>query len=226
MTFILFVSCASLTDRQSLFGNEEAEKKPDTVPRAQYEQLLKKYDALMREKKVAKQEAPSEQLVDDVVNRISQANQQKDRLSGTVDLMAGSAMNAPKGVDKRVMPIVEASDYDPEMVENHILKIRKADNLQRQNKFDASLAIIKELDKSPVRQVQVRAKYLLAEILFKQGEYDLAMQIYEEVLNKYAFSGLVVKSLGRLIVCSDKLKQVKKQEKYYSILHDFFEEGA
>ena len=66
----------------------------------------------------------------------------------------------------------------------------------------------------------------MGEILFSQGEYDLSLQIFEEILERHAFSGLVIKTLGRLIVCSEKLKLVGKQEKYYSILHDFFEQGA
>jgi len=170
---IIFTSCASFTDRHSLFGQSEPEKAEEPVSRAQYEQLLKKYDSLMREKKLSKQEPPSEQLIDDVVNKISQTP--RTQLSGTVDLRPGQravmgTYTKPKGLDKRLRPIVETSDYDPSIVEDHILKVREADSLQKQNKFDAALAIIKELDKSPVRQVQVRAKFLLAEILFKQGE--------------------------------------------------------
>ena len=51
------------------------------------------------------------------------------------------------------------------------------------------------------------------------------MQVYEEILQKDAFSGLVLKTLGRLVVCSTKLKLKKKEEQYYSVLHDFFEQG-
>ena len=49
------------------------------------------------------------------------------------------------------------------------------------------------------------------------------MQIFEEIIEKDAFSGTVIKALGRLIVCSEKLKLEKKKERYYSLLHDFFE---
>ena len=82
---------------------------------------------------------------------------------------------------------------------------------------------MRPLEKSPVKQLMVWSKYLIGEILFKQNEFDLAMQVFEEIINKHAFSGLVIKSLGRLIVCSEKLKLTKKKEQYYSLLHDFFE---
>jgi hypothetical protein len=60
-------------------------------------------------------------------------------------------------------------------------------------------------------------------MLFRQGEFDLSMQVFEEIITKYAFSGVVIKTLGRLIVCSERLKLAKKREQYFSILHDFFE---
>ena len=229
-------SCAGLSSRQSLFGGDDKkdkDEKTETVSREQYEQLLKKYDGLMKEKKVAMikrqggnadetltradQSLSKEQLVDDVVNQLSHVKEGQ-KLSMSVGKVSGT--------DERSRPIIATTEYNAEVVESHMTKIRQADKLQRQNKFDMALTLIKELERSPVRQIEVRAKYLLGEILFKQGEYDLAMQVYEEILTKYAYSGLVIKSLGRLIVCSDKLKQTAKQEKYYSFLHDFFEEGV
>jgi TolA-binding protein len=86
------------------------------------------------------------------------------------------------------------------------------------------LKLLKELESSPVKQVAVYAKFLIGEMLFKQKEYDLSSQVFESILKQYSFSGLVLKSLGRLIVCFEKLKLPGKKEKYYSILHDFFEE--
>ena len=91
------------------------------------------------------------------------------------------------------------------------------------NKFDNALAILKDLETSKEKQIVVRAKLALGDLLFKQGEFDLAMQAYEDIIKNYAFSGLVVKALGKLIACSEKLKQPEKQAKYYSLLHDFFD---
>jgi tetratricopeptide (TPR) repeat protein len=232
-------SCSWMTSKRSLFGSEPATA-TESVSKEQYNQLLKKYDSLMKEKKMAmiksekakkdstpydpfdlsrdKSTQAKEQLVEDVVSQL--AGVEDKQLNSTV-----SAFNKKRAAHMQ-KPVIESTEYDSALVEEHMAKIRKADKLQQQNKLDAALVMIKELDTSPVLQIRVRAKYLLAEILFKQGEFDLAMQVYEEVLTQYAFSGLVIKTLGRLIVCSDKLKLAMKQEKYYSMLHDFFEEGA
>ena len=76
-----------------------------------------------------------------------------------------------------------------------------------------------------LRQIRVHAKFYIGEILFRQQEYDLAMQVFEEILDKDAFSGIVLKTLGRLVTCSKKLKLKKKKDRYYSMLHDFFGHG-
>ncbi len=81
------------------------------------------------------------------------------------------------------------------------------------------------LEHSKVRQIAVQAKYYIGMILFKQSEFDLSMQLFEEIIRKDAFSGVVLKALGKLIVCTEKLKLSKKRERYYSMLHDFFEAG-
>ena len=71
-------------------------------------------------------------------------------------------------------------------------------------------------------QVRVRAKYFIGEILFIQEEYDLAMQVFEEIINQHAFSAVIIKSLDRLVECSKKLGLSKKERRYFSILKDIF----
>ncbi len=110
-------------------------------------------------------------------------------------------------------------------IDDQIIRLREVQENIKVNKFENALVILKELENSKEKQIVVRAKMMLGDLLFNQGEFDLASQVYEEVINKYAFSGLVLKALGKLIVCSEKLKQPERQAKYYSLLHDFFEAG-
>lgn len=156
----------------------------------------------------------------DMISQLSKINPPAD-LAETVDVFGkdGLASKAAVGaaVSKKRAPISDSA------LEQQINTLHKADKLVRQNRMDSALILLKDLEESPNHQIKVRAKFYLAEMLFRQNEYDLAMQMYEEIVRKYAFSGLVIKSLGRLIVCSEKLKLGKKQERYYSILHDFFE---
>lgn len=223
-------SCAWLQSRQSLFGNDE-DKSPKSetaasVPKEQYDQLLQKYEALQTryqtdEAQVASQAMP--EAMDGpganqaILGALENANQ--GDLAETVDVFAAQN-NAQTSASSTV---VGSDDYSSVDVEAQIRNLQLADKLVSQNKFDESLNLLKPLERSPVRQVRVRARYLVGESLFKQGDYDLSMQIFEEIIQKEAFSGMVLKALGRLIVCSEKLNLEKKKERYYSLLHDFFE---
>lgn len=231
---LLSSSCSWISSRRSLFGDSEDEqKKKEAAPvsRAEYESLLKKYNSLQKSQRIEQAQTPSD--VNNMLNNMESGNQEKllselkdvspqsdSPLAETVDVFAKTQSPAPMSLSKGV------STLNPDLVESQIEQIRKASALINENKLDAGLKIVKGLEGSSVRQIAVRAKFLLGEILFKQGEYDLSMQIFEEVLTKHAFSGVVIKTLGRLIVCAEKLKVDEKKEKYYSILHDFFEQGA
>lgn len=232
----LLSSCSWISSRRSLFGDEEVEATSadgKSVSKAQYDALAKKYEALLKERKMENVQGSDANAMmnqmestpidsEAVAEQLSQVKNTTE-LAETVDVFKSQG----GGVSKAA-PIAPMStgNLDSALIEDHISKVRKAEGLLAQKKFDATINIIRELEKSPVRQVVVRAKFLMGEILFTQGDYDLAMQVYEEVLTQHAFSGLVIKTLGRLIVCSEKLKIPGKQEKYYSILHDFFEQGA
>jgi len=108
-------------------------------------------------------------------------------------------------------------------IDEQIKRMQEAFEFTQANKFENALTIIKELETSKDKQIAVRAKMMLGELLFNNNEYDLAMQVYEEVIKKHGHSGFVLKALGRLVSCSEKLKLAEKQAKYYSLLHDFFE---
>ncbi len=238
-------SCSWIGSKRSLFGsddNEESEEQSalPSVPRSQFDSLNKKYEKLLKERQMEKVEgSQASQMMNQMESRgdssliISDLEKVKNSdLAETVDVFAqnnnlkSKKSHQGQGVSMPLSFKGGLKYQSPAMVEEHIDKIRKAESLVSANKFDSALSMIKELEKSPIRQIVVRAKFLLGEVLFKQGEYDLSMQVFEEVLEQYAFSGLVIKTLGRLIVCSDKLKISAKQEKYYSILHDFFEQGS
>ncbi len=227
-----------MTSRRSLFGGDKEEESNNgpvaTVPKAQFDALAAKYESLLRERRAqGLQDSNIESATGDAANQMM--NQMEKNPALAVDELSRvkSTSELAETVDvfnrtnnsNSIKPM-STEGLDNAVIEDHIAKVRKAEALVGQNKYDAALVLIKELERSPVKQVVVRAKYLMGEILFGQGEYDLAMQIFEEILQKHAFSGLVIKTLGRLIVCSEKLKLAGKQEKYYSILHDFFDQGA
>ena len=111
-------------------------------------------------------------------------------------------------------------------IERQIMAWRKAARLVEQQKYDQALTILRPLEKSSVKQIHVRTRFLTAEILYAQHEYDLAFQVYEEIIQQDAFSALVLPALGKLVACADKLNLTEKKEQYYSLLHDVFGEKA
>jgi TolA-binding protein len=233
----LLQSCAWITSKRSLFGDDEEEAKnssPAMVPKSQYDQLLSKYQGLVKEGRQGNRESIQAEEISkkDPSQIIEELGQVKNtgELAETVDVFDRTGNSSSPNSQQRGARSLSlgkgGSQYSPELVEDHIAKIRKIESLVAQNKLEASLNLLKEVENSPIRQVAVRAKFFLGEIMFIQGEYDLSMQVYEEIIHKHAFSGLVLKTLGRLIVCSEKLKLESKRGEYYSVLHDFFEEKS
>lgn len=220
-------SCSWMGKRKTLFDEEGGDQaqvqdaKNQMVPKAQYDQLLEKYDKLLKDTK-----APS--LADQYRAKSEPANQNELQLEMIDDLEKAKSNDMAETVDvfaNEVASKRQDQQADDLQLQKELNLLKQAEGLLAQNRLDQSLTILKDLESSKHNQIKVRAKYYLAEMLFSQNEYDLAMQLYEEILRQHAFSGLVIKSLGRLIVCTDKLKLSKKKEKYYSILHDFFGEA-
>lgn len=230
---LLTTGCSWITSKRSLFGEEEesASNTSQTVPKAQYDQLLGRYNSLLEQtKNLSPSEggAPTEGA--DLVGQLSQVKSTptNPELAETVDVFAKIGNDTVTNTNAAVPSMVStgasavAPDYKNIDVEGQIATLRKAETLVYANRNDEALKLIKKIENSPVRQVAVRARFLLGELMFNQGEFDLSMQVYERILSHDAFSGVVIKTLGRLIVCSEKLGLSDKKDKYYSMLHDFF----
>jgi TolA-binding protein len=164
----------------------------------------------------------------ELVNHIDQTVPDAKNVEG-VDVLSPNGPTTAKKEEhlKSGPPIPESMGVqqvnNTDDVDEQITKLREANELVKVGKFENALTILKELENSKEKQIVVRAKIMLGDLLFGQGEFDLAMQVFEEVIKKYAFSGYVLKALGKLVACSEKLKLPEKQAKYYSLLHDFFE---
>jgi len=237
---LLSSSCSWISNRRSLLGGEDeaaaAAPGPQTVSKDQYNELMKKYETLLQERRLENAQSPNEAA--DLANALEKnppadpadlaqkiANLPQDsqdmQLAETVDVFGPDGVKIDKSQAAAPTPSLDSANAGE--VEDDLQQLQKAEGLLNQNKFDATLSIVKKLETSPSKQVRVRAKFLLGEILFKQGEFDLAMQIFEEIITRDAYSGMVVKTLGRLIVCSEKLGLKAKKDKYFSVMHDFFE---
>lgn len=205
-------------------GNTQNNVTNESVPKFQYDDLSKKYEDLLSkyrdlEGKNSK-EAPTD-LVETV-------NVLDENLKTSTSQIASNSKTTENSQEEKLLQDalndekkMENQPTDGE-VESEILSIRKAQELVKGNKLNDALAILKDLENSKVLQIKVRVKFAIGEIMLLQKEYDLAMQIFEEIVSEYAFSGVVVETLDRLVTCADKLGQGVKKEKYYSMLHDVF----
>jgi len=230
-------------------ANHSTSSAASTVPKEQYDELNRKYQELLVQAKTLKTTDVEDQKVhanetlsngatikantneqtkpvlaeksvldpSELVNKIDKAL--PDLSNNPVGVDVGQEVKGPAVPDSMGVKTVNNTDE----IDDQISKLRDSQELIKANKFEAALTLLKELEGSKEKQIVVRSKMMLGDLLFNQGEYDLASQVYEEIINKHAFSGFVIKALGKLIVCSEKLKQEQKQAKYYSLLHDFFE---
>ncbi len=244
-------SCSSLWSRRTQVNSvqqSEGSAPVTMVPKEQYDELARKYQELLNQSKqqISKTEAQAPVAATSIEEKKSEV-QAKPEVGTTTSIDPSDLVNR---IDKAIPDTASADTVDalrPEAktekatgpavptsmgvehvnatddIDEQIIRLREAQDLVRVNKFENALTILKDLENSKERQIVVRAKIMLGDLLFNQGEYDLASQVYEEIIKKYAFSGYVLKALGKLVACNEKLKQPEKQAKYYSLLHDFFE---
>ncbi len=231
-------SCAWLSSRRTLFGGsneEEKQEEPQMVSKSQYDALLAKYEDLQNRMQ-NQGNSPAKTMSMGNLSEKDKAlmNDLKgvpgvDSGSGvaeTVDVFGGGQRIDKDMVDMSSAPenyLSEISEGDFGQVEKEVMDLKKGEQMMMANQFNDAMAIFNVLRQSSIRQIRVRAQFNIGEILFAQNEFDLAMQAFEDIIQKQAFSGVVLKTLGRLIACASKLNLKEKQDQYYSILHDFFE---
>ena len=116
---------------------------------------------------------------------------------------------------------MEMAEGDIKAQETDIFELNKARMALQQGDHPKSMEILQRLQKSPYRQIQVRVQFFIGESLSQQGEFDLALQAYQNIIQQHAFSGLVIKALERIVVCTEKLKINDQREHYLSILGKF-----
>lgn len=239
---LFFTSCSSMWlhrgETVDSVAKGESTVPTTMVPKEQYDELARKYQELLTLSKnqVVKTETPvavvppkdaNAQALPEVGAKTSLdpselVNKIDTAVPDSVDALKTEAHVADKGPPvPNSMGVEHVNNTDD--IDEQIARLREVQELVKVNKFESALTLLKELENSKEKQIVVRAKLMLGDLLFNQGEFDLASQVYEEVVKKYAFSGYVLKALGRLVACSEKLKQPEKQAKYYSLLHDFFE---
>ena len=233
LAFLILSSC-SMPAKKSL---AQPKSPASNVSKAEYDALLKRHELLQNEvrelKSYQRRKLGEEaQAAQDVKEPVGAELIQTVNVFSDENKFGKGAVPQPIGV-KEVKPspkaksdikfITNLSDEDVKILENDILELRKAQAFLEQGERREGMRILTNLQQSSYRQVQVRAQFLIGENFFNQKEFDLALQAYEEIIHRSAFSGLVIRALGRLVTCAEKLGIDNKKDQYYSMLNDFFE---
>ena len=211
LALLVLNSCSWYRDvERSLVADDEKQAKNSrAVSRQQYDQLLVKYEELSKKYETLK-EGPNKQpsLVDEL-----------QKTSG--ENFANNSSNA-ETVDAFPNQVVISTDDVPSDIESQLTLYKKAVSMKGSNPGEAT-KIFQQLETAGVPAVKVRSKLQIGELLYAKGQYDLALQVFEDIINKNAHSGIVLDALKLAVVCTDKLGIQDKKDQYASMINDVFE---
>lgn len=218
---VLTSSCSWYKDlERSLVEDDERTNQKRTmraVPREQYDQLLVKYEELSKKYETLKDGKPKQNsIVDDLQTSKTEnfANTSPNADAETVDVFASAA-----GASAAAAPTPLKVSGD---IEDQLNLYRRGVSLKTSNPGEAT-KIFQGLEAQAVPAVKVRAKEQIGELLYSKQQYDLALQVFEDVINKHAYSGVVLDALKYAAICSEKLGIPSKKDQYTSMLRDVFE---
>lgn len=200
----LLSSCSWYRDlERSLVEDDakQARRDKSPVPREQYNQLLSKYEELSKKYQTLKENPSGSEST--LVNELQKTQAESE----TVDVFAGQVpagtINVPSDIDSQL------SLY------------RRGVELKTSNSGEAT-KIFQQLETQAAGPIKARAKFQIGDMLLARGQFDLALQIFEDVINKNADSGIVLDALKGAVVASEKLGLPNKKDQYSSMLTDVF----
>ncbi len=207
-SMLLLSSCSWYRDlERSLVEDDEKKMRASrTVPRAQYDQLLVKYEELSKKYETLKEKPASSQ--DSLIDELQKTH------AGVETVNVFDSAPAPSSTPS----VIEV----PADIESQLSLYRRGLALKQSNPGEAT-KIFQQLETQAIPAVRARAKYQIGDMLLSKEQYDLALQVFEDVINKNAGSGIVLDALRGAVTASDKLGINNKKDQYASMLNDVFE---
>ena len=201
-------------ERSLVEDDEKKMRRSKTVSREQYDQLLVKYEELSKKYEQLK-ENPNKQpsLVDELQKSSSENFANTSPNVETVDAFGAAAPES-----SGTTPVTDVSSD----VESQLNLYRRGVATKATNPGEAT-KIFQQLENQGVPSIKARSKLQVGEILLSKGQFDLALQVFEDIISKNAHSGVVLDALRFAVVCSDKLGIQNKKDQYSSMLNDVFE---
>lgn len=224
-SLLILSSCSWYRDleRSMVEDDQKQARRSRSVPREQYDQLLVKYEELSKKYEQLKEKpAGSKDSLIDELNRSQSENFAQPSANvetETVNLFPTDAAPAAAAAAATTTPIEVPSD-----VESQLSLYRKGLALKATNPGEAT-KLFQQLETQAIPTVKVRAKYQIGEMLLGRGQYDLALQVFEDIINKHSESGIVLDALRGAVMASEKLGITNKRDQYNSMLNDVFGSG-
>jgi lipopolysaccharide biosynthesis regulator YciM len=215
------VSCSLVeTTRQSLLGDSSPRKKVKKeikwVSKAQYDDLMIKYKTVSSKYEKLKEDRMTNKSAFNQLNELASSNTAEE----TVDVFGEQGLIKSAPIARKKSPKVS---INIDKVEEELNYFKKAVALYDNGKVEESLKMFQILERSSHKQIKVRSKKYIGDTYFSKKQYDLALQVYENIINNDAYSGKVIPALRSAAICSGKLGLNEKKIQYESILKDFFE---
>jgi hypothetical protein len=210
MALMALNSCSWYRDVERSLVEGDEKKSSKAVPRTQYDNLLVKYEELSKKYELLKENRSKDQpsLKDEIQQTSSENFSNTSSNVETVDAFSNQ-------------PVAEVANVSSD-VDSQLSLYKKAVNLKSSASGDAT-KIFQQLETQGIPEVKVRSKLQIGEMLYEKGQYDLALQVFEDIINKYAYSGVVLESLKYAQICSEKLGLQNKKDQYSSMINDVFE---
>ncbi len=198
-------------ERGLVEDDENKVRNSRTVPREQYDQLLVKFEKLSKKYEQSKESPKKQNLLEEELQKTASENfANTSNNVETVDAFPADQQVVANGQDV------------PEDVESQLSLFQRGISLKSSNPGEAT-KIFQQLESQATPAIRVRSKLEIGEMLFSKSQFDLALQVFEDIINKQAHSGVVLDALKYAVICSEKLGITNKKDQYSSMLNDVFE---
>jgi len=114
-----------------------------------------------------------------------------------------------------------SSNGKPQTTDLELQKLQEALNAYVKKDWNNSLALFSHLLQAQNDQVRVRSIYYSGKIWVAQLKFDLALQQFERVIEKHAYSSLSLLALKEAAHCAEKLGSKEKALLYSTALQDY-----
>jgi tetratricopeptide (TPR) repeat protein len=225
MCFIAtLTSCSSFVEstRKMIDGDSprKSTKQSGWVSKSQYDDLMVKYKDLSQRYENLKEKKSAPNASYDQAQEMSSSSVNSEE---TVDVFGedGLANQVSASLDE-VSSKVKSKPLSSSEIDQEVKTYKKAALLKDNGKVDESLKVFQFLEKSQTKQIRVRSKIHIGQIYLVKKQFDLALQVFESVINQEAFSARVLDALEGAVISSSSLGLTDKKLRYESMLKDVF----